>query len=519
MTSIHTPIVRNCNVLTDSVTEQFRDQIIDHPLGNDFLADDDMIKSERSMFNLDVGVPVNDLDTIVSKINSSLSESQRKLHVRVLSDRLSAFSDVLPPQAAKVPPFVIKPKIGHKLKNQKTRKISSLELASFCKAEINKLIKINVIRHSSSPVGSPIVLAKKPSVVPNVKNYRMCADYKDTNLNTMHRGCSIPNIRGSLHILKGKKYYAKLDLTMGYHQCLVEESCRWMLAINTICGKFEFIRVPFGPQQAPGYFQDVMGNYVFPDFDDKNLVYFDDIVVFGDTFEEYLHNLEVTLDRLIEVGMVLRPNKCSFGSESVEYCGFLINQHEYRVKPDRVEAINNFYKPKTVKQLRRYLGMCNQLRDFVKNYALIERRLTRLYKLSQPKHRATTKVTKQISSSVILKWDSDSNDAFEIMKKAISNAVALHHIDYTKPIHLEVDASTLGLGGILFQKIDGKIRPIQFIALAFNDTQRKWQTLEQEAFAVYHCITVCHHYLIGTHFYVHTDHKNLTYILKTETPK
>ncbi len=57
------------------------------------------------------------------------------------------------------------------------------------------------------------------------------------------------------------------------------------------------------------------------------------------------------------------------------------------------------------------------------------------------------------------------------------------------------------------------------IALAFNDTQRKWQTLEQEAFAVYHCITVCHHYLIGTHFYVHTDHKNLTYTLKTETPK
>ncbi len=142
----------------------------------------------------------------------------------------------------------------------------------------------------------------------------MCADYKDTNLNTMHRGCSIPNI----HILKGKKYYAKLDLTMGYHQCLVEESCRWMLAINTICGKFEFIRVPFGPQQAPGYFQDVIGNYVFPDFDDKNLVYFDDKVVFGDTFKEYLHNLEVTLDRLIEVGMVLRPSKSSFVSESVE---------------------------------------------------------------------------------------------------------------------------------------------------------------------------------------------------------
>ena len=101
-----------------------------------------MIKSERSMFNLDVGTPVNDLDTVISKIDKNLSESQRQLHVRVLSDRVSAFSDILPPQAAKVPPFEIRPKIGQKLKNQKTRKISSLELASFCKAEISKLIKL-----------------------------------------------------------------------------------------------------------------------------------------------------------------------------------------------------------------------------------------------------------------------------------------------------------------------------------------------------------------------------------------
>ncbi len=70
-------------------------------------------------------------------------------------------------------------------------------------------------------------------------------------------------------------------------------------------------------------------------------------------------------------------------------------------------------------------------------------------------------------------WDSNCNDAFEIMKKAISNAVALHHKDYTKPIHLEVDASTLGLGGILFQKIDGKIRPIQFIATKVADIRTR----------------------------------------------
>jgi hypothetical protein len=106
--------VENCNLLTDSITEQYRDQIIDHPIGSNFLADDDMIKSERSMFNLDIGITINDLDTVISKIDKELDEQQRDAHVRVLTNKISAFSDILPLQAAKVPPFIIKPKVGHK---------------------------------------------------------------------------------------------------------------------------------------------------------------------------------------------------------------------------------------------------------------------------------------------------------------------------------------------------------------------------------------------------------------------
>ncbi len=118
-----------------------------------------------------------------------------------------------------------------------------------------------------------------------------------------------------------------------------------------------------------------------------------------------------------------------------------------------------------------------------------------------------------------LKWDDDSNEAFRLMLDSISNTVALHHIDYNSPLHLQVDASKLGVGGVLLQMINGVIYPIQFIALAFNATQMNWQTLEQEAFACYHNIITCHHMLVGQHFYLHTDHKNLLYILKTETPK
>ncbi len=115
--------------------------------------------------------------------------------------------------------------------------------------------------------------------------------------------------------------------------------------------------------------------------------------------------------------------------------------------------------------------MTNQLRDFCRNYALIEKRLNRLYKSSQSKRRSTTKVRNDISNSVKLKWDDDSNEAFRLMLDSISNTVALHHIDYNYPLHLQVDASTLGIGGVLLQMINGIIIPIQFIALAFNATQ------------------------------------------------
>jgi hypothetical protein len=116
---------------------------------------------------------------------------------------MSAFSDVLPKQAARVPPLRIEVIKGRRLKNQKTRRLSSLETVKFVKEETNKLSNILVIQRSSSPVGSPIVLAKKPSTEPGKNNYRMCADYKDDNANTKPRGCSIPNIRDSLHILIG----------------------------------------------------------------------------------------------------------------------------------------------------------------------------------------------------------------------------------------------------------------------------------------------------------------------------
>ena len=180
--------VRNCNLPSDSITEQFADKIIDNPLGRDILSDDDMIREERSSFNLDVGKPTCDLDIVLNRISNELSDSQRSRHRDLLTRMSAVFSDVLPEQPARVPPFRLQVKKVRKILNQKTRRISSDTLRSFCKEEIDKLIKCNVLSHSSSPVGSPVILAKKPSLDPSKKNYRLCADLKNVNENTEPRG-------------------------------------------------------------------------------------------------------------------------------------------------------------------------------------------------------------------------------------------------------------------------------------------------------------------------------------------
>ena len=425
------------------------------------------------------------------------------------------FSSVLPIQVARVPPFVVELKEGGIVKNQRARRLSGQNVANFVDKEINKLIGCNVLTKSLSACGSPLVIVTKKGDDPNVVSFRMCADYKNLNENTVPKGCSIPIIRDAITKLRGNKFYAKLDLTMGFHQCEVEEKCRHLLAVNTVNGKYEFVRVPFGPTNAPGYFQDIMVNHVLlNEHNDICIVYFDDIVVFGATWDMFIDNPRQVYTSLQNVGMVLKPKKCFIGYDTIEFCGFDINKKSFKPVAQKLDNIRNFVKPTTVKQLRRFLGLGNQLRDFCRNYHLIERRLTALYKTAVSKSK-----TKYCKGSALLKWTEDANAAYKLMLESISNSVELHHIDYDHPIYLEVDACNLGTGGILFQIINGIKIPIMFIGLSFNVTQQKWPTLEQEAFAVYHAITTCHHLLVGHHFYVYTDHKNLTYILKSETPK
>ena len=128
--------------------------------------------------------------------------------------------------------------------------------------------------------------------------------------------------------------------------------------------------------------------------------------------------------------------------------------------------------------------------------------LFHLQSLLKPFHQLTEKHN-------IFKWNSDLNTRFNQIKSIIMNTEMVYHPDLNQPFKVYCDASINGVGAVLAQVHDGKLRPVQFTSKLFNKTQRNWHVSEQEIYAVIHAVEKWRQYLIGQHFTVYTDHKNL----------
>ena len=111
-----------------------------------------------------------------------------------------------------------------------------------------------------------------------------------------------------------------------------------------------------------------------------------------------------------------------------------------------------------------------------------------------------------------LPWSEESDVAFAAMVKVIDECPALWFIDFTSPIYVQTDASDYGVGGFLFQLIDGVVRSIEFLSKTLSKAQRRWSTPHKEAYAIIYCLKRWDYLLRDVRFCLQTDHKNLTYL-------
>ena len=201
-------------------------------------------------------------------------------------------------------------------------------------------------------------------------------------------------------------------------------------------------------------------------------------MVGGATIEECRNNLEAVFQRLSEKGLTLAPDKCVFFKQSVKYLGHILSPNGIQQDPSKVESIKSCPVPRTLKDLRAFLGLASYYRKFTRNFADIVAPLTDL-----TRGYAVSKGGKIILGD---RWEEKHLRAFQKLKDIICADVTLAFPNFEKPFKLSTDASNFAIGGVLslVDDVTGEDRPIAFYSRRLSDAERRYSILDKEEFSL-----------------------------------
>ncbi|UYV66441.1 hypothetical protein LAZ67_4001687 [Cordylochernes scorpioides] len=346
--------------------------------------------------------------------------------------------------------------------------------------EVDKMLDAGIIRHSESPWSSPVILVKKKD-----GNWRFCVDYRRLNKVTKKDVYPLPRIDDTLDSLKGAKFYSSMDLRSGYWQIEVDEADREKTAFITPDGLYEFLVMPFGLCNAPATFERMMDKILKGLKWTMALCYLDDIVVYSKSFNEHLHRLEIILQCLDKAELRLNPKKCLFGTKRIRVFGHLVDSKGIYPDPEKIEAIAKFPTPNSITDVRSFIGLCSYYRRFIENFA----------EKAAPLHEVLKKDNK-------FTWNSDQQDAFDFLKKALMSEPVLAYFEEQLPTELHTDASGYGIGAVLVQINDGKERPVGYASRTLSKAEKNYSTTERECLAAIWAINKFRPDLFGREFVI-----------------
>ncbi|GJY83962.1 reverse transcriptase domain-containing protein [Tanacetum coccineum] len=352
--------------------------------------------------------------------------------------------------------------------------------------------------------GITVVANEENELIPTrlVTGWRVCIDYRKLNEATRKDHFPLPFMDQMLERLAGNEFYCFLDGFSGYFQIPIDPQDQEKTTFTCPYGTFAYRRMPFSLCNAPGTFHRCM-MAIFHDMIEKTMeVFMDDFSVFGDSFDSCLSNLEKMLKRCEDTNLVLNWEKCHFMCREGIVLGHKISKSGIEVDRAKVDVIAKLPHPTTVKGVRSFLGHAGFYRRINQDFSKIARPMTHLLKKETP-----------------FVFSKDCIDAFQTLKKKLTEAPILVVPDWNLPFELMCDASDFAIGAVLGQRKMKHFQPIHYASKTMTEAESNYTTTEKEMLAVVYAFEKFRSYLIMNKSIVYTDHSALKYLFSKKDAK
>ncbi|GAA5921705.1 hypothetical protein JCM1841_007097 [Sporobolomyces salmonicolor] len=449
------------------------------------------------------------MEILVASVNAKTDEEREMTAraARVMDDFADLFPSVLPALTAD---YLAKTTTRHRIKfvdaskthNQRGFNVPR-KWRERWKRMLDEHLEAGRLRPSTSPYASAafVIPKKDPDADPRWVN-----DYRGLNSNTVKDRTPLPLPDLVLSDAALAKYWGKIDMTNAFFQTPMAEEDIEKTAIKTPWGLFEWTVMSQGLCNAPATHQARVNEAL------RHLVgvccqaFVDDVIIYSATLEEHEANCRAVLSALRAAGLYCSKKKTDLFTTRTEFLGHIISRDGIEADPSKVAKIKNWEKPKTVTQVRGFLGIVQYLRKFIPQLA---------------EHTAVlTPLTRKGLTRIDDLWTDKEQAAFEAIKRIVTSLPVLRPVDQDskETIWLMTDASKVGIGAVLLQGEDWKTAlPCGFWSRQYIQAERNYPTHEQELLAVVAALKAWRIDLLGVPFRILTDHDTLKHFQTQQT--
>lgn len=371
-------------------------------------------------------------------------------------------------------------------------------IQKFVDEEIERMKRMDIIEPCNSEYASPLLPVKKAN-----GKFRVCLDSRRVNEATKNDAYPMPNLHEVLHRLEQAKYFSVIDLKEAYWQIPLSESSRNYTAFRTKNGLYRFKVMPFGLKSAPFTMSKLMNLVIGTELQPNVWVYLDDIIIATKSLKQHLELIKKVANKLKAANLTISLSKSRFCRKSVRYLGYVVTEQGISIDMEKVKPILDYQTPKTVKDIRRLLGLANFYQKFINNYSDITAPISDLLKKDKKK----------------FSWSAEAEKSLGKLKEALISPPILANPDFNKEFIIESDASDLAVGAVLTQIQHNGRRIIAYFSKKLNSTRRKYAAVEKECLAVLWAIEAFRNYIEGTHFRVITDARSLVWLSRVSAEK